>query len=250
MSSLVTVEPDTACEWVRPAGSAGDCRGRLLSGYLHKTSNSLCGIKGYASMIARGPGAAARPEAWARKIIAEVEKLETIYRSIQEMAFPQLADPGDAHLDHALRVALTAASKPHGNLQVSAPLPLAGRLLLPARDLELIVTEVLANSAESRDGDVQVRVETGEAAGGRCWVSLADDGPGMAPELLMQAPDPFVTTRNGHLGIGLARVDTIMDIYGLGWGLRSAPGAGTVVTLEIGATTAKDAALDIAKGRT
>jgi len=250
MSSLLTAEPDTACEWVRPAGSAGDCRGRLLSGYLHKTSNSLCGIKGYASMIARGPGAAARPETWARKIIAEVEKLETIYRSIQEMAFPQLAEPSDANLDHVLRDALAAAAKRHTNLQVTIPAPPPGRLLLPERDLELIIAEVLANSAESRSGVVRVQVETGETAGGRCWVSLADDGPGMAAELLMQAPDPFVTTRNGHLGIGLARVDTIMDIYGLGWGLRSAPGAGTVVTLEIGATAAEDAVLDIAKGRT
>jgi signal transduction histidine kinase len=250
MSPLLTAEAETSCEWVRPAGSAADCHGRLLSGYLHKTSNSLCGIKGYASMIARGPGAAARPEAWARKIIAEVEKLETIYHSIQEMAFPQLSEPGDANIDHVLRDALAAAAKRHANLHVVVPASLAGRLLLPERDLELIVAEVLANSAESRDGIVRVQVETGEAAGGRCWVSLADDGPGMPAELLMQAPDPFVTTRNGHLGIGLARVDTIMDIYGLGWGLRSAPGAGTAVTLEIGATAAKDAVLDIAKGRT
>ncbi len=250
MSSLLTAEPETSCEWVRPAGSAGDCRGRLLSGYLHKTSNSLCGIKGYASMIARGPGAAARPEAWARKIIAEVERLEVIYRSIQEMAFPQQTEPGDANLGHVLREALAAAAARHGNLRVLAPAAATGRLLLPERDLELIVAEVLANSAESREGLVRVRVETGEAAGGRCWVSLADDGPGMAAELLMQAPDPFVTTRQGHLGIGLARVDTIMDIYGLGWGLRSAPGAGTVVTLEIGATATNDAVLDIAKGRT
>jgi signal transduction histidine kinase len=249
MSSLLTAEPETSCEWVRPAGMAGDCRGRLLSGYLHKTSNSLCGIKGYASMIARGPAAAARPEAWARKIIAEVEKLETIYRSIQEMAFPQLAEPGDANLDHVLRQALADGARRHPNLRLTSAPPIPGRLLLPERDLELIVAEVLANSAESRGEAVEVRVESGEAAGGRCWVSLADDGPGMAAELLMQAPDPFVTTRNGHLGIGLARVDTIMDIYGLGWGLRSAPGAGTVVTLEIGATTAKDAVLDIAKGR-
>jgi C4-dicarboxylate-specific signal transduction histidine kinase len=250
MMPLLSVEPDTSCEWVRPVGIAGDCRSRLLSGYLHKTSNSLCGIKGYASMIARGPGAAARPEAWARKIIAEVEKLENIYRSIQEMAFPQLAEPGDAKLDHVLRDALAAATKRHANLRATVPAPLAARLLLPERDLELVFAEVLANAAESRTGLVHVRVETGITARGRYFVRLADDGPGMAAELLMQAPDPFVTTRPGHLGIGLARVDTIMDIYGLGWGLRSSSGTGTVVTLEIGETAAGDEVLDIAKGRT
>ena len=66
----------------------------------------------------------------------------------------------------------------------------------------------------------------------------SDDGPGMALDLLAQAIDPFVTTRDGQLGIGLARVDTILDMYGLGWGLRSAPGLGTTVTLEVAAALA------------
>jgi signal transduction histidine kinase len=55
----------------------------------------------------------------------------------------------------------------------------------------------------------------------------------MPPELLAQAIDPFVTTREGRLGIGLARVDTIMDMHGLGWGLRSVPQQGTTVSLEV-----------------
>ena len=244
------VRGDAACEWVRPAGTTGDCRGRLLSGYLHKTSNSLCGIKGYASMIARGNAPAARPEAWARKIIAEVEKLESIYHSIQELAFPQAGEPGDDNLEQVLRRALSLAATRHPNLRLSMPTAVAGRLLLPEQDFGLVVAEVLANSAESRDGVVRVHVETGESAGGRCYVAFADDGPGMAAELLMQAPDPFVTTRAGHLGIGLARVDTIMDIHGLGWGLRSALGNGTVVTLEIGEQAARDASCSGAKGRT
>jgi signal transduction histidine kinase len=62
---------------------------------------------------------------------------------------------------------------------------------------------------------------------------IRDDGPGMPRELLTQVVDPFVTTRRGRLGIGLARVDTIMDMHGLGWGLRSVPGLGTTVTLEV-----------------
>ena len=62
---------------------------------------------------------------------------------------------------------------------------------------------------------------------------FSDDGPGMPPELLTQVIDPFVSTRDGHLGIGLARVDTIMDMHGLGWGLRSVPGQGTTVTLDV-----------------
>ena len=78
-----------AAEIRRPPGARRDRRGRLLRGYLHKSSNSLCGIKGYASLIAGGTDTAGRATTWARKIIAEVEQLESIYHSVRDMAFPE-----------------------------------------------------------------------------------------------------------------------------------------------------------------
>ena len=62
---------------------------RLLRGYLHKTSNSLCGIKGYASLIA-APAVDDDPAVvWARKIISEVEKMEQIFRSVGDLTTPR-----------------------------------------------------------------------------------------------------------------------------------------------------------------
>ena len=49
---------------------------RLLVGYLHKTSNTLCGIKGYASLIAGRESDGEQAGQWARKIIFEVERME------------------------------------------------------------------------------------------------------------------------------------------------------------------------------
>lgn len=217
-----------------PAGMRRDRRGHLLRGYLHKSSNSLCGIKGYASLIAGGPVAAARTTAWARKIIAEVERLEDVYRSVREMAFPvptPCVDTGDLGL--VLADAVDAAEARHPNLAI-APLPaIAADLLLPAGDLLQILAAVLDNCAESRPATVGVDLCVSSGDGGRLVLAIADDGPGMPRELLAQAIDPFVTTRPGHLGIGLARVDTILDMHGLGWGLRSAPGYGTTVSLEV-----------------
>jgi signal transduction histidine kinase len=218
----------------RPAGMRQDRPGRLLRGYLHKSSNSLCGIKGYASLIAGGGAVSGRTTAWARKIIDEVERLEVIYRSVKDMAFPAPA-PGDASsgLLPVLVDASAAAAVRHRNLLVG-PLPrVRARLLLPPGDLLQILAAILDNSAEARPGPVAVAITTSPGADGRTVLHLADDGPGMPRELLAQVLDPFVTTRPGHLGIGLARVDTIMDMHGLGWGLRSLPQQGTTVSLEV-----------------
>ncbi|HOX26447.1 MAG TPA: sensor histidine kinase [Candidatus Krumholzibacteria bacterium] len=224
----------TAAEIRMPAGVRRDQRGRLLRGYLHKSSNSLCGIKGYASLIAGGPGATSRATAWARKIVAEVEQLEDMYRSVRDMAFPVPAPNLGAHdLATVVADAVDSAAARHANLR-AGPFPLvAGDLLLPAGDLHQILAEILDNSAESRQALVEVTLTVCAGDAGRLALAIADDGPGMPRELLAQAIDPFVTTRPGHLGIGLARVDTIMDMHGLGWGLRSVPDHGTTVTVEV-----------------
>ncbi len=52
--------------------------GKLLRAYLHKTSNSMCGIKGYASLIAKGESAEGSTGRWARKILAEIQQMEEI----------------------------------------------------------------------------------------------------------------------------------------------------------------------------
>lgn len=228
----------TANEVYRPAGSGRDHRGRLLRGYLHKSSNSLCGIKGYASLIAAGQVDATRATSWARKIIAEVERLEDVYRSVREMAFPEPVLPTDSSpLTAVVRDAAAAAEHRHANLTVLADTLEGGRLLLPAGDLLQILAALLDNSAESQNGPIMVSVDA-VVEDRHLLLSITDNGPGMQHDLLAQAMDPFVTTREGHLGIGLARVDTILDMHGLGWGLRSVPGQGTTVTLEVAAAKA------------
>ena len=217
----------------RPAGVRRDRRGSLLRGYLHKSSNSLCGIKGYASLIAGGTDGPVRTTTWARKIIAEVERLENIYNSVRDMAFPVPA-PGAGDIDLGLVVtdALDAALLRHENLTVGVAPRICGNLRLPAGDLLQVLAAILDNSAESRSEPVHVTTDINDD-GDHVALVFSDDGPGMPPELLTQVIDPFVSTRDGHLGIGLARVDTIMDMHGLGWGLRSVPGQGTTVTLDV-----------------
>jgi hypothetical protein len=55
----------------------------------------------------------------------------------------------------------------------------------------------------------------------------------MNKELLEQASSPFVTTKDNHPGMGLTRIETLFDMYGLHWALDSACGRGTCVTLEV-----------------
>ena len=110
------------------------------------------------------------------------------------------------------------------------------KIVKPRKAME-IMAEILANCAESRDSaETPVQVRISGWVGNRDRVSLAidDDGPGIKGDLLKQVANPFVTTRDGHLGIGLTRVETLLEMYGLSWELSSELGLGTSLTLEVG----------------
>ena len=222
----------------RDSGAETTPQSRLLRGYLHKTSNSLCGIKGYASLIAEEDYLENPSVKWAWKIIREVEKMEDIFRSVGDLSESR-PDSGRQHtLSSVLQDVMTRSSRDHDTLRISCGFVPTGQLLLPAADLTLALREIITNSVESvenADRQVAVGIDCTASCEGRISVRIHDDGPGIAPGLAAQVMDPFLTTKQGHLGIGLTRVDTLMDMHGLAWAMTSTENQGTVVTLEAAA---------------
>lgn len=219
-----------------PVAARDGRQSRLMRGYLHKTSNNLCGIKGYASLIAAGE-ADRQVSQWARQILAEVELMERIYQSVQDMAFAQPAEPPGGDLAAVVTAAVAAVRTRCATLTVrvlgSSPAP----LLLPARDLQLALEELLTNAAEAAPAGARVTISTVVGRRGRLQLQVADDGPGLPPAILAHAADPFVTTKPGRLGIGLARVDTLMDMYVLPWSLANRSDGGALVVMEVARAT-------------
>jgi PAS domain S-box-containing protein len=68
---------------------------------------------------------------------------------------------------------------------------------------------------------------------GHSWVkvSLADNGPGMPPEVMSRIFDPFFTTKEKGTGLGLATSHTIMEKHQGRLRVESAPGVGTTFHL-------------------
>jgi two-component system sensor kinase FixL len=59
-----------------------------------------------------------------------------------------------------------------------------------------------------------VVVSTGRDAEGNVLVSVADGGPGIAPEVAGDLFTPFVTTKTGGMGIGLSMSRSIVEAHG------------------------------------
>jgi PAS domain S-box-containing protein len=98
------------------------------------------------------------------------------------------------------------------------------------------IAHVVQNSAESMEhpGSVHVVIKRRSSTEETRWlVEIRDDGSGIAPTLQDRVFEPFFTTSESQLGLGLTMVRRVMDLHGGEVSIESLPGQGSVVTLDL-----------------
>jgi PAS domain S-box-containing protein len=225
--------------------------GQLAGGVAHEINNALQGVLGFGDFALRAlpPGHAARLDveqmraAGARAANITQQLLAFSRRQALQMVD---VDLGRLVADFApvLRQALGAAS-PLGLDLPSEPLGVRG----DRGQLQQILLNLCFNSRDALPdgGQVTIAVRRLEAApgvpdseaGGDPLVGpvvaleVTDTGVGMAPKIQTRLFEPFFTTKEvgQGTGLGLAVVYGIVRQHGGRIAVRSAPGAGTTVTV-------------------
>jgi signal transduction histidine kinase len=111
-----------------------------------------------------------------------------------------------------------------------------------------VFTNLMINAFEAMNGRGRVAISAhtatvdvehgapGDTPGTVIVVEVADDGPGVPPELADRIFNPFFTTKAQGSGLGLAIVRKIVDAHDGRIDLRSAPGGGTCFTVTLPVT--------------
>ena len=100
--------------------------------------------------------------------------------------------------------------------------------------LRLVCYQVLRNAFECmpQGGKLAVRFWKDAASGMSC-VSFSDSGPGFSREALASLATPFVTSKPGHMGLGLALASRVLARWGGSLEAANNKGAGATVTLRL-----------------
>lgn len=111
---------------------------------------------------------------------------------------------------------------------------------LKAQEASLVqvFVNLLRNSAsaiaERGRGAGTITISGGAMSPTRVWVEVRDDGVGMAPDVVERATEPFFTLREEQqTGLGLFVVANTVAALGGTLSIRSTPGSGTTVRLEL-----------------
>ncbi len=212
--------------------------GNLAAGVAHDVRNPLNAIKLLSSQAldelkqnGHDPG----PAKALQTIRSEVDRLEDIVSGFLSLAKEEALRREMNRLDPILDECLNLVRKDAESrgVRVTGELRTGDlQLSLDAKKLKRAVLNVLLNALEVCPPGGRVRLFSRVGAEG-AEIEVRDDGPGMAPETIEHAFDPYFTTKPTGTGLGLSITRGIIEEHGGRIRLTSEIDQGTQVLMSL-----------------
>lgn len=221
--------------------------GQMSAGLAHEIRNPLAVIKGSAEILHQKLDAS-NPLAseLAGYISSEVNRLSLLVSRFLDFARPLQAETRPESITQVLDRALKSVASRWKGGEVTVENAYEEGLPLVALDADLgeqAFLNLIQNAYEamgSQGGNLRVEVRKTERNGGAgVEINLEDSGPGVPTELHEQIFNPFVTTKESGVGLGLSIVSKIIDEHHGHIRLENAPvhGARFVIFLPAAEST-------------
>ncbi len=223
--------------------------GQMVSSVAHEINNPLTSIFGYAQLLL-GRSDGSRSSGAAEHILQEAERASRIAKNLLLFARGAKAEHAGTNLNEIVRSTMAlrtyelslAGIRVHLNLDPDLP-----PILADAAQLLQVVLNLVNNAEQAIEpggGRGHIWLRTRRVSAMRVALDIADDGPGIAPDLLPHIFDPFFTTKPPGVGtgIGLSIVRGIVHEHRGEVSVQSQPGRGAMFTVELAAANAADLA--------
>jgi signal transduction histidine kinase len=202
--------------------------GSLVAGVAHEVRNPLFSLSAALDAMEARPGAPREDEELRSLLRPQVRRLSNLMEDLLDYGRPPRLRLLRGGVTDAVRRAARSCERLAAQAGVSVRLEVHGGL--PELDLDVgrieqVFENLIANAIQlsPRGGTVRVtaRPEEGPARGVR--VTVADEGPGLAPADLERIFEPFFSLRSGGTGLGLPIAHRFVQAHG--GTLRAANGA-------------------------
>ncbi|HEX2763286.1 MAG TPA: PAS domain S-box protein [Allosphingosinicella sp.] len=222
--------------------------GELTGGVAHDFNNLMTVIRGSAELLTRPGLTDEKRERYVQAIIDTADKAAALTSHLLAFGRRQAIRPEVADLNLRLDALGEMLGRTLGG-HIELKLELAPALPPVEVDLTQLETALLNAAFNARDAMPEggtIRLSThclpGEG-GGEVAIEIADDGPGMTPEVLGRAFEPFFTTKpvGQGTGLGLSQIHGFAAQAGGRAEIRSAPGEGTIVRIVLPASDKRPA---------
>ncbi len=210
--------------------------GRLAAGVAHELNNPLTGILTFAEDLLLDVDADDPRREDYETIFNETMRCRRIVRDLLDFSRRRAPNKQQVTLGPTIRRTVTMVERQASfhNIEIRVEgLEDLPKVSVDPQQIQQAILNLLVNARDAMDGRGRVRIGGGLRAEQReVLISVADNGPGISPELREQIFEPFFSTKGEHgNGLGLPAVASVMEQHGGQLELDGEPGAGATFRL-------------------
>jgi signal transduction histidine kinase len=211
--------------------------GEFAAALAHEVRNPLTSIRLDLQLAREVLPPASRADEIMRRTLRQLERLDQSVDGALRIARSGRMELTPIGLQGPTRAAAETVLREHAWRGVEIAIVVddtaeAAHVLGDAAALEQLFLNLLLNAAQALPGAGHVDVEIA-AHHDTVTATIADDGPGMSPDALSRARQPFFTTRAEGTGLGLTVADRIVSAHRGTLTIESIAGDGTTVRVSL-----------------
>jgi PAS domain S-box-containing protein len=207
--------------------------GQMAAVVAHEVKNPIAGIRGALQVISGRMTIDSRDRAVMGDIIARLDSLNGIVQDLLVFARPRSlrTEPVALKALVAQTTDLLKRDPSFANVRVFVAGD-DGHVTADAEQLQIVFQNILMNAAQAMNGGGQIDVSIAQKD--HAWlVDIADNGPGMPPEVREKAFDAFFTTKNRGTGLGLPIARRVVEAHRGHIRIEPRPQGGTVISITL-----------------
>jgi PAS domain S-box-containing protein len=215
--------------------------GSLLAGVAHELNNPLSVVVGQ-SVLMEEMAADERTRARAAKIHRAADRCARIVRTFLALARRRPPERNEVDFNEIVEASLDLVAYALQADGIEVSLDLADdvpHLWADGDQLNQVVTNLVVNARQAmaeRPVDRRLKLTTRfDPQTGTAVLSIADNGPGVPPEIRSRIFEPFFTTKPAGIGtgVGLSMCHNIIDAHGGAIAVEDTPGGGATFAIQL-----------------
>jgi two-component system NtrC family sensor kinase len=219
--------------------------GQLAGGVAHEINNPLGGILAFAQMMSRDAHRSPEDRENLRLITDAAVRAKRIVESLLHFSRRPREEKGPVELARLVDDALFLLQSQLKTGRIDLIREYQPALAIAnANQVQQIVVNLVVNAIQAMNGEGRIVVSTGPSGASHVRLQVADNGPGMKPEVARRVFEPFFTTKaeGQGTGLGLSICYQIAEEHGGSIRLETAPDRGAAFMLELPAAPPSPAA--------
>lgn len=175
--------------------------GTLAAGLAHEVKNPLNAVVNAAKVLKRGGSQRVPAEKLLGVIVDGIDRIDGIISALGAHARPaDGTDLAPCNVRVAVESTLNLLAHKMQRVKVHEDYEVTGDVFVPARAFNQVLLNLVDNAIQSKANNVWIELKQRESV---ISVTVADDGPGVPPDMVHRIFDPFFTTRAEGEGTGL-----------------------------------------------